>query len=122
MAIKDVGTNREYFKAGGGAIFKRECFIFTNILPEKFDYTFMTADLAYKDKQHNDFTCFSYWGVLDKKLYLIDSKRKKIDWLINNNIEKYNTICTNKKGVYDKNSIIEFKTFLEKYSIEFSLS
>jgi len=63
----------------GGAIFKRECFIFTNILPEKFDYTFMTADLAYKDKQHNDFTCFSYWGVLDKKLYLIDSKRKKIN-------------------------------------------
>jgi len=63
----------------GGAIFKRDCFIFTNILPEKYDYTFMTADLAYKDKQHNDFTCFSYWGVLDKKLYLIDAKRKKIN-------------------------------------------
>jgi predicted phage terminase large subunit-like protein len=63
----------------GGAIFKRDCFIFTNILPEKYDYTFMTADLAYNDKQHNDFTCFSYWGVLDKKLYLIDAKRKKIN-------------------------------------------
>jgi predicted phage terminase large subunit-like protein len=63
----------------GGAIFKRDCFIFTNILPEKYDYTFMTADLAYKDKQHNDFTCFSYWGVLNKKLYLIDAKRKKIN-------------------------------------------
>jgi predicted phage terminase large subunit-like protein len=63
----------------GGAIFKRDCFIFTNILPEKYDYTFMTADLAYKDKQHNDYTCFSYWGVLDKKLYLIDAKRKKIN-------------------------------------------
>jgi len=63
----------------GGAIFKRDCFIFSNELPQKFDYTFMTADLAYKDKQHNDFTCFSYWGVLDKKLYLIDSRRKKIN-------------------------------------------
>ena len=62
-----------------GAIFKRECFIFTEYLPEKFDYTFITADLAYKDKQHNDYTCFSYWGVLDKKLYLIDVKRKKIN-------------------------------------------
>lgn len=62
-----------------GAIFKRECLIFTEYLPEKFDYTFITADLAYKDKQHNDYTCFSFWGVLDKKLYLIDVKRKKIN-------------------------------------------
>lgn len=63
----------------GGSIFKRDCFIFSNILPEKFDYTFITADLAYKDKQRNDFTCFSYWGVLNKKLYLIDVKIKKIN-------------------------------------------
>jgi predicted phage terminase large subunit-like protein len=62
-----------------GALFKRDCFIFTNNLPSKYDYTFITADLAYKDKQHNDFTCFSYWGVLNKKLYLIDVKRKKIN-------------------------------------------
>lgn len=62
-----------------GAIFKRECLIFTEYLPEKFDYTFITADLAYKDKQHNDYTCFSYWGVSNKKLYLIDVKRKKIN-------------------------------------------
>lgn len=62
-----------------GALFKRDCFIFTNNLPSKYEYTFITADLAYKDKQHNDFTCFSYWGVLNKKLYLIDVKRKKIN-------------------------------------------
>lgn len=62
-----------------GALFKRDCFYFTNILPEKFEYSFITADLAYKDKHHNDFTVFSYWGVLDKKLYLIDVKRKKIN-------------------------------------------
>ena len=62
-----------------GALFKRDCFIFANNLPSKYEYTFITADLAYKDKQHNDFTCFSYWGVLDKKLYLIDVKRKKIN-------------------------------------------
>lgn len=63
----------------GGTIFKRECFVFSSDLPNKFEYTFITADLAYKDKQHNDFTCFSYWGVLEKKLYLIDVKRKKIN-------------------------------------------
>lgn len=62
----------------GGAIFKRECFIFSNTLPQKYDYTFITADLAYKDKQHNDYTCFSYWGVLDKKLYLLDVRRQRI--------------------------------------------
>jgi len=62
-----------------GALFKRDCFIFTSNLPNKYEYTFITADLAYKDKQHNDFTCFSYWGVLEKKLYLIDVKRKKIN-------------------------------------------
>lgn len=63
----------------GGTIFKRDCLIFTSTLPSKYDYTFITADLAYKDKQHNDYTCFSYWGVLEKKLYLIDVKRKKIN-------------------------------------------
>lgn len=74
--------NAQYQQApilDGGAIFKRDCFELITNLPEKFDYTFITADLAYKDKQTNDFTCFSYWGVLEKRLYLIDCKRKKIN-------------------------------------------
>jgi predicted phage terminase large subunit-like protein len=62
-----------------GTIFKRECFELISELPTKFDYTFITADLAYKDKQSNDYTCFSYWGTLEKRLYLIDCRRKKIN-------------------------------------------
>lgn len=36
---------------------------------------------------------------------------------LNNNIEKYNTICTNKKGVYDKNSIKIKNTYMWNLSI-----
>jgi len=73
--------NAQYQQApimSGGTLFKRECFILTDKIPEKFDYTFITADLAYKDKQSNDFTCFSYWGIIEKHLYLIDARRKRI--------------------------------------------
>lgn len=47
-------------------------------LPEDFDYTFITADTAYKDGQDNDFTVFTCFGVADKKLYVIDILRDKI--------------------------------------------
>ena len=45
---------------------------------DDFDYTYITADTAYKDGQDNDYTVFTCFGVLDKKLYLIDMLRDKI--------------------------------------------
>ena len=45
---------------------------------EEFDYTYITADTAYKDGQDNDYTVFTCFGVLDKELYLIDMLRDKI--------------------------------------------
>lgn len=73
----------------GGNLFKSDIFIelSRDCMPDKYDYTFITADLAYKDKQSNDFTVFSYWGVKSEvvngrnrdHLYLIDVKRKRIE-------------------------------------------
>lgn len=48
------------------------------MIPEDFDYTYITADTAYKDGQDNDYTVFTCFGVLDKKLYLVDMLRDKI--------------------------------------------
>lgn len=50
----------------------------TTIIPDDFDYKYITADTAYKDGQDNDYTVFTCFGVLDKKLYLIDILRDKI--------------------------------------------
>ena len=48
------------------------------MLPKDFDYTFITADTAYKDGQDNDYTVFTCFGVNDKKLYVVDMLRDRI--------------------------------------------
>lgn len=48
------------------------------MVPEEFDYTYITADTAYKDGQDNDYTVFTCFGVKDKKLYITDIMRDKI--------------------------------------------
>jgi predicted phage terminase large subunit-like protein len=60
-----------------------------NIPQDKdFDFRFVTADTSYKEKESNDYTVFSYWGVLNKKLYLLDVIRKRMnaidveDWAV----------------------------------------
>lgn len=47
-------------------------------MPDDFDYLYIIADTTYKDGQDNDYTVFSCFGVKDKKLYLIDIIRQKI--------------------------------------------
>lgn len=71
----------------GGNLFKMDAVreLSRENMPLEFDWRFITADLAYKDKQSNDFTVFSYWGVRLEKivdrmrpcLYLIDVMRGK---------------------------------------------
>lgn len=60
----------------GGALFKIDSFCFTDDIPKKFDWRFITADIAYKEKEQNDFTAFSYWGVINiegrNRLYWVD--------------------------------------------------
>jgi predicted phage terminase large subunit-like protein len=66
-----------------GNLFDLSWFMFVKQehLPKEQDYNFrfITADTAYKDKEENDYTVFSYWGVLDKKLYLLDVIRKQLN-------------------------------------------
>lgn len=64
-----VSMNRNFFNT--------DMFEEANI-PEDMDYSYITADTAYKDGQDNDYTVFSVFGVKDKKLYLCDILRKKL--------------------------------------------
>lgn len=43
----------------------------------KFDKKFITVDTALKDKQQNDYTVYSSFGVYDNKLYWLDMYRGK---------------------------------------------
>lgn len=60
-----------------GGLFESSMFDFVG-MPDKFEWSFCTADTAYKDGQHNDFTVFSIWGVLKGELYLRDCWREQI--------------------------------------------
>ena len=60
-----------------GNLFKPEHFEF-GPMPEAFDYTFIQADTAYNDKQSNDYTVFTAFGVKDGNLYVNDVWRVRI--------------------------------------------
>lgn len=61
----------------GGGLFKEEMFFYAD-LPGGYDYRFITADTAYREKQENDFTCFCAWGVAKDSLFLLDCWRAQI--------------------------------------------
>ena len=46
--------------------------------PATWEYRFVTADTAQKDKEHNDFSVFCHWGVYEKRVYLIDMYRERV--------------------------------------------
>jgi predicted phage terminase large subunit-like protein len=55
----------------GGGLFKDSMFSFVD-LPKEFDWSFITADTSYKEKQENDFTVFTSFGVIGDDLYVRD--------------------------------------------------
>ncbi len=61
----------------GGNLFK-EYMLARDAMPQLFDFTFITADTAYKEKQENDYTVFFYCGVKDNQLFVINILRDKI--------------------------------------------
>ena len=61
----------------GGNLFK-DYMLERDAMPQIFDYTFITADTAYKEKQENDYTVFFYCGVKDNQLFVINILRNKI--------------------------------------------
>lgn len=60
-----------------GNLFKAEMFELAPP-PDQFDYTFVMGDTAYTDKQENDYTVFSAFGVRNEELYVIDVLRERI--------------------------------------------
>ena len=66
----------------GGNLFKDTMFI-RGPVPHDFDFTFITCDTAYKEKEDNDYTVAGYFGVRTfndgtRHLYLLDVFREKI--------------------------------------------
>lgn len=61
----------------GVGLFNQNMFGFVDAHHE-FDYSFITADTAYKEKQENDFTVFVCWGVIGDVLYVRDVWRRQI--------------------------------------------
>lgn len=59
----------------GGALFKEDWFVLLDDEP-KILGTFVTCDSAETDKEYNDATVFSFWGI-----YKIDFKGREIDGL-----------------------------------------
>lgn len=90
QAFKELG---EYGYAGqmqqnpvarGGNMFNEDMIEYGPVLDEAepgtnpYQFTFITADTAYKDQQKNDYQVFSYWGVLPDRLDLIDCLRMRL--------------------------------------------
>ena len=61
----------------GGNIFNEGMFEFAE-LPSFFDWSFCVADTSYKEKQENDFTVFTSFGVIGDTLFVRDVWMKQI--------------------------------------------
>ena len=68
----------------GGNVFKTEWFQYygggekcTLPKPDRFEYTFITADTAQKVGELNDYTVLCYWGIYKDRVYFIDGVRGK---------------------------------------------
>lgn len=61
----------------GGSLFKESMFRY-GPMPAEFDYSFIMADTAYKDKQENDFTVFTHFGVKNNMPYVNDVWREQV--------------------------------------------
>ena len=66
----------------------------------KFERTFITVDSALKDKEKNDYTVYSAWGVFEKRVYWLDMFRGKP---LSNQRE------ITLKAFYNKNNIYPFQ-------------
>lgn len=65
-----------------------------------FERVFITTDYALEAKRYSDFNVFCYWGIVDKKLYLLDMLRfKEMGLEANERLEKFYIKCGNRFGV-----------------------
>lgn len=64
----------------GGGIFSKDNFVLKDEEPELL-LTFITADSAETDKNYNDATVFSFWGVYKIKLNYVDTEIWGLHWI-----------------------------------------
>lgn len=64
----------------GGGLFKKEWFVLHDVEPAIFD-TFITVDTAETDKDYNDATVFSFWGLYEIKHGDLDTGFYGLHWL-----------------------------------------
>lgn len=64
----------------GGAVFKKEYFAILDEEPEIL-LTLITADTAETSKQHNDATCFSFWGLYKIKQNGFETGALGLHWI-----------------------------------------
>jgi predicted phage terminase large subunit-like protein len=61
----------------GGGLFSGSMFEYAT-MHQVYDFTFITGDTAYTDKQESDYTVLAAWGFKYDKLFLIDVFRRQI--------------------------------------------
>jgi predicted phage terminase large subunit-like protein len=66
----------------GGAIIKTDWFRYygPEERPERFSNTVQSWDTASKSGEFNDFSVCTTWGVLDRRYYLLDVFRKRLEY------------------------------------------
>jgi predicted phage terminase large subunit-like protein len=64
----------------GGALFKLKHFQRYKQLPQHFEAIIQSWDPAYTETETAAFTVCTTWGILGRKLYLIDVLRKRLDF------------------------------------------
>jgi len=64
----------------GGGIFKPDWFVLTDEDPEIFA-TFITADTSETDKNYNDATVFSFWGIHRIKHHEVETNEYGLHWI-----------------------------------------
>jgi predicted phage terminase large subunit-like protein len=65
----------------GGAIFKEEWIKYYSVLPEKFDKTILSWDMAFKGTDTSDYVVGQVWGQVGANYYLIDQVRGRWDFV-----------------------------------------
>lgn len=66
----------------------------------KFSKVFITTDYALEAKRYSDYNVFCYWGISDKKLYLLDMVRfKEVGLEANDRLESFYIKCGHRYGV-----------------------
>lgn len=63
-----------------GHIVHRDWWQFWKELPDDFDKVCLSADLAFKDGEHSDYTVFQIWGRKGANKYLLDQIRARMSF------------------------------------------